>query len=40
MDCLFCKIIEGSIPSKKVYETEDIYAELTSALDVTAFGQS
>lgn len=26
MDCLFCKIIEGSIPSKKVYETEDIYA--------------
>ena len=26
MDCLFCKIIEGSIPSEKVYETEDIYA--------------
>lgn len=26
MDCLFCKIIEGSIPSKKVYETEDVYA--------------
>ena len=26
MDCLFCKIIEGSIPSQKVYETEDIYA--------------
>lgn len=26
MDCLFCKIIEGSIPSKKVYKTEDVYA--------------
>ena len=22
MDCLFCKIIEGKIPSKKVYEDE------------------
>lgn len=22
MDCLFCKIIEGSIPSEKVYEDE------------------
>ncbi len=26
MDCLFCKIVSGEIPSKKVYETEDVYA--------------
>lgn len=26
MDCLFCKIIEGSIPSKKVYEDDAVYA--------------
>lgn len=26
MDCLFCKIIEGSIPSKKVYENEHVLA--------------
>ena len=26
MDCLFCKIIEGVIPSKKVYEDEAVYA--------------
>ena len=26
MDCLFCKIIEGSIPSTKVYEDENVYA--------------
>ena len=25
-DCIFCKIIEGKIPSKKVYEDEDILA--------------
>ena len=25
-DCLFCKIIKGEIPSKKVYEDEMIYA--------------
>ena len=25
-DCLFCKIIAGEIPSKKVYEDEMIYA--------------
>ncbi|MFQ5581628.1 MAG: histidine triad nucleotide-binding protein [Mariprofundaceae bacterium] len=25
-DCLFCKIIEGSIPSDKVYEDDDVYA--------------
>ena len=26
MDCLFCKIIAGEIPSKKLYEDEEIYA--------------
>lgn len=26
MDCLFCKIINGEIPSKKVYEDEFLYA--------------
>lgn len=26
MDCIFCKIIEGTIPSKKVYEDEFVYA--------------
>lgn len=26
MDCLFCKIIEGAIPSKKAYEDEKIFA--------------
>ena len=26
MDCLFCKIIDGEIPSKKVYEDEKVYA--------------
>ena len=26
MDCLFCKIIAGEIPSKKVYEDEMVYA--------------
>ena len=25
-DCLFCKIIEGEIPSSKVYEDADLYA--------------
>lgn len=25
-NCLFCKIIAGEIPSKKVYEDEDVYA--------------
>ena len=25
-DCLFCKIIEGQIPSQKVYEDEDVLA--------------
>jgi len=26
MDCLFCKIIEGSIPSTKVYESDNVLA--------------
>lgn len=26
MDCLFCKIVAGDIPSTKVYETEEVYA--------------
>lgn len=26
MDCLFCKIIAGEIPSEKVYEDEYVYA--------------
>ena len=26
MDCLFCKIINGDIPSTKVYEDDSIYA--------------
>ena len=25
MDCLFCKIIKGEIPSDKVYEDELVY---------------
>ena len=25
-DCIFCKIIAGEIPSRKVYEDEDVYA--------------
>jgi len=28
MDCLFCKIIDGQIPSTKVYENEYVYAFL------------
>jgi len=26
MDCIFCNIIKGEIPSSKVYENEKIYA--------------
>ena len=26
MDCLFCKIIRGEIPSSKVYEDGEVYA--------------
>ena len=25
-DCIFCKIVRGEIPSKKVYEDEDLFA--------------
>lgn len=28
MDCLFCKIIAGEIPSTKVYEDDTVYAFL------------
>ena len=28
MDCLFCKIVAGEIPSTKVYEDETVYAFL------------
>ena len=31
MDCLFCKIIAGDIPSTKVYEDETVLAEGTKA---------
>ncbi|HLR79326.1 MAG TPA: HIT family protein [Bacillota bacterium] len=27
-NCLFCKIIEGEVPSAKVYEDDDVYAFL------------
>ncbi|HOO97416.1 MAG TPA: histidine triad nucleotide-binding protein [Caldisericia bacterium] len=26
MDCIFCKIIEGSLPSTKIYEDDDVVA--------------
>lgn len=26
MDCIFCKIVSGEIPSKKVYEDDQVYA--------------
>lgn len=26
MDCLFCKIANGEIPSKKIYEDESVFA--------------
>lgn len=26
MDCIFCKILKGEIPSKKVYEDDFVYA--------------
>lgn len=31
MDCLFCKIVEGTIPSTKVYENEHVVAFLDIA---------
>ncbi len=30
-DCLFCAIIDGEIPSKKVYEDEQCYANAITA---------
>lgn len=26
MDCLFCKIVRGQIPSTKIYEDDNVYA--------------
>ena len=26
MDCVFCKIVNGEIPSKKIYEDDLVYA--------------
>lgn len=26
MDCIFCKIVQGDIPSKKVYEDDKVFA--------------
>ncbi len=26
MDCLFCKILKGEIPSEKIYEDDKVYA--------------
>ncbi|MGZ9585010.1 histidine triad nucleotide-binding protein [Paenibacillus marinisediminis] len=26
MDCIFCKIVEGTIPSKKVFENDEVVA--------------
>lgn len=26
VDCIFCKLISGSIPSKKIYEDDDVVA--------------
>lgn len=34
MDCIFCKIIKGDIPSFKIYEDEYTYAFLDIAKDV------
>lgn len=33
MDCIFCKIIKGEIPSYKIYEDEYTYAFLDIAAD-------
>ena len=32
-DCIFCKIIEGEIPSYKIYEDDKVYAFLDIACD-------
>ncbi|HHW45949.1 MAG TPA: histidine triad nucleotide-binding protein [Clostridiales bacterium] len=31
MDCIFCKIVKGEIPSQKVYETDEVLAFLDIA---------
>ncbi len=33
MDCIFCKIIKGEIPSYKIYEDDMTYAFLDIASD-------
>jgi histidine triad (HIT) family protein len=33
MDCIFCKIIAGEIPSYKIYENQWVYAFLDAAED-------
>lgn len=33
MDCIFCKIIKGEIPSYKIYEDNNVYAFLDIASD-------
>lgn len=33
-DCIFCKIVRGELPSKKIYEDEDTYVFLDIAKDV------
>lgn len=38
MDCIFCKIIKGEIPSYKIYEDEKTYAFLDIACD--SFGHT
>ena len=35
--CIFCKIINGDIPSKKIYEDDDVVAilDISQATDIT-----
>ena len=38
MDCIFCKIIEGSIPSSKVFENENVaFRDIQPAAPVHIF---
>lgn len=37
-ECIFCKIVEGAIPSQKVYETEKVVAFLD--INPIAFGHT
>jgi len=34
MDCIFCKIIAGEVPARKIYEDEHVFAFLDIADDV------